>query len=53
MSVRQVLEVIHWIDVPIIGADIVEYNPSRDINDMTATVTVKLLKEVIGKLLNE
>ena len=51
MSVRQILDVIHSIDVPIIGADIVEYNPKRDINDMTAMVTIKLYKEVCGKIL--
>jgi len=51
LSVRQLLDVIHRIDVPIIGADIVEYNPLRDINGMTAMVATKLYKEVCGKML--
>ncbi len=51
LSVRQVLDVIHSIDVPIIGADIVEYNPRRDINSMTAMVAAKLYKELCGKML--
>lgn len=51
LSVRQILDVIHSIDVPVIGADIVEYNPRRDINDMTAMVATKLYKEVCGKML--
>lgn len=51
LSVRQILDVLHSIDVPIIGADIVEYNPSRDINDMTAMVAIKLYKELCGKMI--
>lgn len=51
LSVRQILDVIHHLDVPIIGADIVEYNPARDINDMTAMVATKLYKEVCGQML--
>lgn len=51
LSVRQVIDVIHSINVPIIGADIVEYNPARDFNDMTAMVATKLYKEVCGKML--
>jgi len=51
LSVRDILDVIHHIDVPIIGADIVEYNPIRDINGMTAMVATKLYKEICGKML--
>ena len=51
MSVRQILDVIHSLDVPIIGADIVELNPTRDINNMTAMVAIKLYKELCGKML--
>lgn len=52
LSVREALNIIQDIDVPVIGADIVEYNPSRDINDMTAMVAAKLLKEIAGKMLS-
>lgn len=51
LSVRQIIEVLHNINVPIIGADIVEYNPSRDLNDMTAMVAIKLYKEICGKMI--
>ena len=34
------------VNAPVIGADIVEYNPDRDINDMTAAVAAKLVKEL-------
>lgn len=46
LSVRDILKVLHRIDTPIIGADIVEYNPTRDINGMTAVVAAKFVKEL-------
>ena len=46
LSTRDLLAVLHRIDRPIVGADIVELNPSRDINGMTATVAAKLVKEL-------
>ncbi len=52
MSTRQLLDIIHSINVPIIGADIVEYNPTRDVNGMTAMVAAKCLKEIMAKMLN-
>jgi arginase len=51
MSVREVLTVLQSIDVPIVGADLVEYNPRRDIDDMTAPVAAKLLKEILAAML--
>lgn len=51
LSTREVLRIIQNINVPIIGADIVEYNPTRDVNDMTAMVSAKLLKEIAAKIL--
>jgi arginase len=46
LSVRELLSVLYRIEVPIIGADIVEYNPTRDINGMTAVVAAKFVKEL-------
>ena len=51
LSVRDVLNIIQKINVPIIGADIVEYNPVNDINNMTAMVAAKLVKEIAGMIL--
>ena len=51
LSTRQVLDLIHSIKAPIIGADIVEYNPHRDLSDMAAAVAAKLLKEIAGKMM--
>ena len=48
LSVREILSVLHRIEAPIIGADVVEYNPTRDINGMTAVVAAKFVKELAG-----
>lgn len=46
LSVRELLAVLHRVEVPIVGADVVEYNPTRDINGLTAVVAAKLVKEL-------
>ena len=50
LSTRQVIDLIHTIDQPIVGADIVEYNPRCDISSLTAVVAAKLLKEIAGMM---
>ncbi len=55
-TTRQLLNIFHKIDiskVKIVGADIVELNPKNDINSMTATVSAKLLKEIIVKMISK
>ncbi|RDY61658.1 agmatinase [Flagellimonas nanhaiensis] len=51
LNTRQVIDIIQKIEVPILGADIVEYNPTRDINDMTAMVCAKIFREIAAKML--
>ncbi len=51
LSTRQALNVIHSISSPVVGADIVEYNPRMDVNGVTAMVCAKLLKEIAAKML--
>lgn len=46
LSTRDILSVIQSIKAPVIGADIVEYNPRKDLNSMTAYVAAKILKEL-------
>ena len=46
LSVRDIISVLHRVRQPIVGADLVEYNPDRDINGMTAVVAAKLVKEL-------
>lgn len=50
LSTRDVLQIIHQINVPVVGVDIVEYNPARDIHDRTAMVGYKFMKELIAKM---
>mgnify|MGYP000339040225 CR=1 FL=1 len=52
MSTRQLIDVIQQIKVPIVGADIVELNPKRDINNVTAMVAYKLFKELASKMID-
>jgi arginase family enzyme len=42
---------MNQIRQPIVGADIVEYNPRCDISELTAVVAAKLLKEIAGMML--
>jgi arginase family enzyme len=44
--VREVLAVLHKQTAPIVGADIVEHHPGRDIGGVTAIVGAKLVREV-------
>lgn len=53
LRTRDVITVIQQIKAPIVGADIVEYNPVRDINGMTAMVAAKLMKELADKMLKK
>jgi agmatinase len=50
MPMRALLHIIQTISIPIVGADLVEYNPVRDLHHMTAMVGYKLLKELIAKM---
>ncbi len=50
LSSRDLYQILQSIPVEIIGADIVEYNPTRDLHNMTAMVAYKALKEVMAKM---
>jgi arginase len=51
LSVRDVLNLLWSVAGTVIGADIVEYNPTRDHAEMTAMVAAKFYKELLGLLL--
>jgi len=53
LSTREVLNIIQNFKGQLVGADIVEYNPERDIQGMTGMVAAKLLKEIIGRMMLE
>lgn len=48
LSVRQILDVLARVEGPIVGGDVVELNPDRDLNGMTAAVAAKFVKELCG-----
>jgi agmatinase len=50
LSTRQAINVIHSITAPVVGADVVEFNPRMDVNGVTAMVCAKLLKEIAAKM---
>jgi len=51
LTSREVINLIHSIDSEIIGADIVEYNPNRDFQNMTAFLAAKMMKEILSKMM--
>ena len=51
LSTREVLDILHALPHPPIGADIVELNPTRDLNGVTAMVAAKFLKEILAGML--
>jgi len=52
LSTRQVLAIIQSIQAPLVGADIVELNPTRDISQITARTAAKFLKEIAANMLS-
>lgn len=50
LSTRQVLAIIQGLKARIVGLDVVELNPSRDLSGITAAAAVKVVKEVAGKI---
>ena len=53
LMTRELLHIIQNIRGPVIGADIVEYNPDRDVNKMTAMVCAKVFREVLSKMVSD
>jgi agmatinase len=51
LTTREAISYIHALPGPIIGADIVEFNPVHDATGLTAMVAAKILKELLGKML--
>lgn len=51
LTTREVVTQLQAVRVPIVGADLVEYNPSRDLDGITATACAKLLKELLAMMI--
>jgi arginase len=50
LSVREILSIIQKVEGPLVGADVVEYNPSRDVGDLTSHVCAKLVRELASRM---
>ena len=53
LTVRDVIGLIQGCGGKLIGADVVELNPSQDTGDMTAKVGAKLVKELAARMLSD
>ncbi len=51
LSTREALSVIQSLQANIIGADVVELNPTRDPLNVTEMVAAKVFKEIVAKML--
>lgn len=51
LTVREVISLVQGIEGPLVGADVVEYNPRRDPTGVTAYVAAKLVKEIASRML--
>lgn len=51
LSVRDVISVIQELPGPIVGADVVEFNPLHDSTGITAAVGAKLVREIAGRMI--
>ena len=50
MSVRDILDILNECSGMVVGSDIVEYHPGRDVNGITAIVAAKLARELVGRM---
>jgi arginase len=50
LRLREVLAAIHKQTAPIVGADIVELNPDRDVGGVTAIMAAKLVRELAARM---
>lgn len=50
LDARTLIDWLQEISVPIVGADIVEYNPLRDPSGITVSLCYKLVKEILDAM---
>jgi len=50
ISTRELLNLIMSFDLDIVGFDVVEINPERDVSDITAAAGVKIIMDTIGRI---
>jgi arginase family enzyme len=50
LSTRQVLNIVQRLRGRIVGADVVEMNPPRDVGGITAATAAAIVKELAGQM---
>jgi arginase len=50
LSTRQVINLLHGMEADIVGMDVVEVNPDKDISGITAAAAVKIITEAAAKM---
>ncbi len=50
LTTRQVIDLIHYLKARIVGLDVVELNPDRDFCAITADAAVKIIMEILGRI---
>jgi arginase len=53
LTTREVISLIQGVDGPILGADVVEFNPNQDAIGLTAPLCAKLVKELAARMLED
>lgn len=51
LTTREVLSILHNLQATVVGADLVELNPTRDPTGVTAAVAAKFYKEIVARML--
>ncbi len=50
-STREVIDSLLTLKANVVGADVVEFNPRRDLGDLTANLAAKLVKEIASLMI--
>jgi agmatinase len=53
LTTRQAIRMIHSLEADVVGADIVELNPAQETKGITADAAVKIIMEIMGKIVAE
>ena len=51
LTARDVLDIIQTLEGPLVGADVVELNPSRDASGLTTPLCAKLVRELASRMI--
>ena len=51
LSVRDVITMVQRLRGPIVGADVVEFNPAQDVGGLTAAAAAKVVREIAGQMM--